>query len=80
MELIIMYNNIFSGNACFLVNFEDDKYIKKNFISYLKDEGFRQTIGIYNTSHYHWLFINVNSMVFWWWILETCQSYQNDSW
>lgn len=59
-----MKGDIYSGNACFLVNFEDDKEIKNNFISYLEDEGFRKTISTYNTGHSHWLFINVNSMVF----------------
>ena len=59
-----MSRDILTGNACFLVKFEDSEETKNSFISYLENEGFRKTISTYNTSHSNWLFINVNSMVF----------------
>ncbi|RAP50323.1 MAG: hypothetical protein BZ138_06735 [Methanosphaera sp. rholeuAM270] len=57
-------SSIFSGNACFLVKYEDNKDSKSNFITFLEEEGFRKTIGKYNASHSNWLYINVNSMVY----------------
>ena len=39
-----MNRDILTGNACFLVKFEDDEKTKKSFITYLENEGFRKTI------------------------------------
>lgn len=61
---ITNHDNILSGNACFLVKFEDKEDSKNNFIKYLTNEGFRKTISSYNTCHSNWLFVNVNSMLY----------------